>query len=135
VNVAPAPAPEPPRAEPPAPAAAQAPAPEPPADPSAPVLRSFEPDPNLYYEEERGAVWGYHDGHLHPTPWRRLEDAEFGVTEVTLVRVARHRSVNPHAVRDFVPLFGGRSRILLSDGQVLVLGREPTRKLKFILGV
>jgi hypothetical protein len=128
---APVPAPEPVRAAPSAPAPAAAP----PLDPASPVARSFEPDPNLYYEEERGAVWGYHDGQLHPTPWRRLEDAEFGVTEVTLVRVARHRSVNPHAVRDFVPLFGGRSRILLSDGQVLVLGREPTRKLKFILGV
>jgi 3-hydroxyisobutyrate dehydrogenase-like beta-hydroxyacid dehydrogenase len=92
-------------------------------------------DRTLYYEEHGGMVWAWREGRRQVTPWRKLPDLEFALTEVTLVRVSRHISLNPQAVLELKPLLGGRARVVLTDGQQLTLGREPTRKLKFILGL
>jgi 3-hydroxyisobutyrate dehydrogenase-like beta-hydroxyacid dehydrogenase len=118
-------------------------APPPPAPPPA-VAANGTPAPQLagsnldqvtHFEENQRAVWAWLNGRMHPTPWRTFPEVELAMPHVMLLRMPPNLLLNPMAVKEIKPLFGGRSRVLLSGGAELTLGRQATRDLKHVLGV
>jgi 3-hydroxyisobutyrate dehydrogenase-like beta-hydroxyacid dehydrogenase len=96
---------------------------------------TMDVDRTTHFEERNGTVWAWADGRQFATCWRNFAELEPSLPQVLFVRTHRNILLNPAAVLDVKPLFGGRAKVAMTDGKELTLGREATRKLKFILGI
>jgi len=92
-------------------------------------------DRSSHFEEQEGMVWAWVDGARRVTPWRTLAELEQAMSHILFVRTGRHVLINPREVAELQPLFAGRSKVLMADGQVFSAGREATRRLRFLLGL
>ena len=80
-------------------------------------------------------VWAWAQGKRFRTSWRSLAEVEQAFPQASLLRIQRRILLLPEAVLALKPVFGGRARIRIGDGQELEVSRSATPKLKEILGM
>jgi len=87
-----------------------------------------------HFEEGEGAVWAWVEGKRQATPWRTLGEVEAAHEHVLFVRIQKTVLLNPQAVLELKPLFGGRARVEALGGATFNIGREDARRLTLLLG-
>ena len=89
-----------------------------------------------HFEAGGGAVWAWVAGQRHRTPWRNLDEVELALEDQILwARIQRHILLNPGAVKEVIPRFGGRARVTLTQGPDLLVSRTGMPRLKLLLGI
>ncbi len=88
-----------------------------------------------HFEDIGGVIWAWSKGTRFATPWRNFAEVEVALGHVLFVRVHRGLMMNPQAVADIKPLFGGRAKVTMLDGTEILAGREAAKRLKFLLGM
>jgi len=115
-------------------------APEEPGKSACPVREEQDPPKvdfsrTTHFEVSDSTVWAWVDGKRHPTSWRELGEVESALSQIPFVRIQRRILLNPHAVKDIRPLFGGRARVALANGTDLTACRKAVPRLKLLLGL
>jgi len=118
--------------EPPAEPGQPGPAPEP--EPAEQDLAISELIQASHFEEHERAIWAWLEGRRHRTPWNSFTEVELALPHVILVKVQRNLLLNPWAVEDLKPLFGGRARVRMPGDIELTVGRQAAKDIRHLLG-
>lgn len=88
-----------------------------------------------HFEVSQEVVWAWAQGKRFRTSWRSLAEVEQAFPQASLLRIQRQILLMTEAVLALKPIFGGRARIRIGEGQELEVSRTATPKLKEILGM
>jgi len=95
----------------------------------------LDAEATTHFEEGEGAVWAWTGGKRHATFWKTFAEVELALGQIPFVKLQPRILLNPHAVQDIKPLFGGRAKVLVTGGLELSAGREAARRLTLLLGM
>ena len=88
-----------------------------------------------HFELIQGQVWAWSDGNRYRTPWSTFGEVEQRFNHVLFLLIQRRLLLQPDAVLDLRPKFGGGAKARVSGGIELDVSRAAAPRLKMLLGI
>lgn len=88
-----------------------------------------------HFELSKGIVRAWSQEKRYDTPWRSLAEVESTFRQVLFLLIQRKVLLQPEAVLEFKPRFGGRAKVRVGKTMELSVNRAAARRLKEVLGM